>query len=43
MNDPDVQTWQRDLMTKGFSQMPKEIDAMMAEIKALKPQGKTGG
>ncbi len=43
MNDPDVQTWQRDLMTKGFSQMPKEIDAMVAEIRALKPQGKTGG
>lgn len=43
MNDPDVMAWQRDLMTKGFSQMPKDIDAMMAEIKALKPQGKTGG
>ncbi len=43
MNDPDVMAWQRDLMTKGFSQMPKEIDAMMAEIKALKPKAKTGG
>ena len=43
MNDPDVQTWQRDLISKGFSRIPKEMEAMMAEIKALKPKAKTGG
>lgn len=43
MNDPDVQTWQRDLMAKGFSRIPKDMEAMMAEIKALKPRAKTGG
>jgi hypothetical protein len=43
MNDPDVLKWQRDLMGKGFSRIPKDIEAMMAEIKALKPKAKTGG
>ncbi len=42
-NDPDVMKWQRDLMAKGFSRLPKDVDAMMAEIKALKPEAKTGG
>jgi hypothetical protein len=43
VNDPDVAKWQRDLMTKEMGKMPAEIEAMMAEIKALPPKGKTGG
>jgi hypothetical protein len=43
MSDPDILKWQRDLMAKGFSRIPKDIEAMMAEIKALKPKAKTGG
>jgi hypothetical protein len=43
MNDPDILTWQRDLMAKGFSKLPKDVEAMMAEIKALPPKGKTSG
>jgi hypothetical protein len=43
MNDPDILKWQSDLMAKGFSKLPKNVEAMMAEIKALKPKPKTGG
>jgi hypothetical protein len=43
MSDPDVLAWQRDLMAKEFSKLPKDIEALMAEIKALKPKAKTGG
>ena len=43
VNDPDVAKWQRTLMTSAMAKMPAEIDAMMAEIRALLPKGKTGG
>jgi hypothetical protein len=43
VNDPDVAKWQRDLMAKEMARIPAEIQAMMAEIKALPPKGKTGG
>jgi hypothetical protein len=43
MTDPDIMKWQRDLMAKGFSRIPTDMEAMMAEIKALKPKAKTGG
>ncbi len=37
MSDPDVARWQRDLMTSTMKRMPTEMEALMAEIKALKP------
>jgi hypothetical protein len=43
MTDPDIAKWQQDLMAKGFANLPKEAEAMMAEIKALTPPVKTGG
>ena len=43
VSDPDVAAWQRDLMTKSMARIPADVDAMMAEIKALPPKGKTGG
>jgi hypothetical protein len=43
MTDPDIAKWQQDLMAKGFANLPKDAEAMMAEIKALKPPVKTGG
>lgn len=39
VNDPDVAKWQRTLMTSAMAKMPAEIDAMMAEIRALLPKG----
>ena len=42
VNDPDVAKWQRDLMGKAMARIPAEADAMMAEIRALPPKGKTG-
>jgi hypothetical protein len=39
VNDPDVAKWQRDLMTSAMSKIPAEVDAMMAEIRALPPKG----
>ena len=39
VNDPDVAKWQRDLMTSAMGKIPAEIDAMMAEIRALPPKG----
>ena len=43
VTDPDIAKWQRDLMAKGFARLPKDVEAMMAEIKALKPKAKTNG
>jgi hypothetical protein len=42
MTDPDVAQWQRDLMGKSMSTMGSDIQAAMAEIKALKPKAKSG-
>ncbi len=39
VNDPDVARWQRDLMTSAMGKIPAEVDAMMAEIRALPPRG----
>ena len=39
-SDPDVANWQRDLMAKSMVRIPADVDAMMAEIKALPPKGK---
>ena len=39
-SDPDVANWQRDLMAKSMARIPADVDAMMAEIKALPPKGK---
>ena len=43
VNDPDVAKWQRDLMASAMGKIPGEVDAMIAEIRALPPKGKTGG
>lgn len=43
MGDPDVAKWQRDLISKSMSSIPKDVEEMMAEINALKPKDKTGG
>ena len=40
-SDPDVANWQRDLMAKSMARIPADVDAMMAEIKALPPKGKS--
>ena len=39
-SDSDVAAWQRDLMIKSMARIPADVDAMMAEIKALAPKGK---
>ncbi|MGV7120280.1 DUF2059 domain-containing protein [Sphingopyxis sp. 550A] len=35
LSDPDIATWQRDLMAKGFARLPEEMKALQQELEGV--------